>query len=142
MSEEYNRGRRRGLVGYAMDLVDIANGITELAEREVAPYVGPPVARQVAEVLEARKIRDRMFHMDLTHPTWTFLLSLYRAHLDGEEEMEAVELELGSRHVHLDRLRSLAMVTVDGGMARLTTFGVRLMEQQFKAEKLALQLLA
>jgi hypothetical protein len=123
-----------------MDLVDTANHLAELAEREVAPCVGPPVARQVMEVLEARKIRDRMFHMDLTHPTWTFLLSLYRAHLDGEAE--AVELEIGPRHVHLDRLCNLAMVSVEDGMARLTSFGARLMEQQFKAEKLALQLLA
>lgn len=138
MSEEYNRGRRRDLVGYAMDLVDLANGISELAEREVAPYVGPPIARQVAQVIEARKIRERMFHMDLTHPGWTFLLTLYRAHLSGEP----VELEIGTRHVQLDRLCGLAMVTSDGGTASLTTFGVRLMEQQFKAEKLALQLLA
>jgi hypothetical protein len=140
MDQEHNRGRRRDLVGFAMDLVDTANHIAELAEREVAPYVGPPIARQVAEVLEARKIRDRMFHMDLTHPSWTLLLSLYRAHLEGQRE--GVELEMGTRHVHLDRLSSLAMVKVDDGIARLTDFGARLMEQQFKAEKLALQLLA
>jgi hypothetical protein len=140
MDGEHNRGRRRDLVGYAMDLVDLANGIAELAEREVAPYVGPPIARQVGEVLEARKNRERMFHMDLTNPSWTFLLSLYRAHLEGDGE--AVELELGPRYVHLDRLSSLAMVTVEGRDARLTGFGVRLMEQQFKAEKLALQLLS
>jgi hypothetical protein len=139
MDEEHNRGRRRDLVGYAMDLVDLANNIAELAEREVAPYVGPPNARQVGEVLEARKIRERMFHMDLTNPSWTFLLSLYRARLDGEE---TVELEIGPRHVHLDALCRVAMVTVDSGRARLTDFGARLMEQQFKAEKLALQLLA
>lgn len=139
MGEEHNRGRRRDLVGYAMDLVDTANAIAELAEREVAPYAGPPIARQVAEVLEARKIRDRMFHMDLTNPSWTFLLTLYQAHLEGEK----VELEMGgSRHVHLDSLCRLAMVKVDGDLARLTDFGARLMEQQFKAEKLALQLLA
>lgn len=76
MDTEYNRGRRRDLVGFAMDLVDSANAIAELAEREVAPYVGPPNARQVAEVIEARKIRDRMFHINLTHPGWTFLLDL------------------------------------------------------------------
>lgn len=139
MDEEHNRGRRRDLVGFAMDLVDTANAIAELAEREVAPYVGPPIARQLSEVLEARKIRDRTFHMDLTHPTWTFLLTLYRARLEGEE---LVELEAGPRHVHLDRLCQLAMVSVSGGAARLTDFGARLMEQQFKAEKLALQLLA
>lgn len=138
MNEEYNRGRRRDLVGYAMDLVDLANGIAELAEREVAPYCGPPNARQVAEVLEARKIRGRMFHMDLTNPSWTFLLSLYRARLEGD----TVELEIGSRHVHLDALCRAAMVTVEDGRGRLTDFGARLMEQQFKAEKLALHLLA
>lgn len=138
MDEDYNRGRRRDLVGYAMDLVDLANGIAELAEREVAPYVGPPSARQVAEVLEAREIRKRMFHMDLTNPSWTFLLSLYRAHLEGE----AVELEIGPRHVHLDALCRVAMVKVEDGTARLTDFGARLMERQFKAEKLALHLLA
>jgi hypothetical protein len=140
MGEEYNRGRRRDLVGFAMDLVDTANEIAELAEREVAPYVGPPIARQVAELLEARKIRDRMFHIDLTHPGWTFLLDLYRAHLDGEGEPVALE---GLRDdVPLDRLCSIAMVKVEEGAARLTDFGVRLMERQFKAEKLALQLLA
>lgn len=138
MDDEYNRGRRRDLVGYAMDLVDLANGIAELAEREVAPYVGPPNARQVAEMLEARKIRERMFHLDLTNPSWTFLLSLYRAHLEGE----TLELEIGPRHVHLDALCRVAMVTVADGRARLTDFGAQLMEQQFKAEKLALHLLA
>lgn len=138
MDEEHNRGRRRDLVGYAMDLVDLANNIAELAEREVAPYVGPPNARQVAELLEARKIRERMFHLNLTHPGWTFLLALYRAHLEGE----SVEMEIAPRHAHLDALCRVAMVSVGDGRARLTEFGARLMEQQFKAEKLALQLLA
>jgi len=140
MDGEYNRGRRRDLVGFAMDLVDTANAIAELAEREVAPYVGPPIARQVAELIEARKIRERMFHINLTHPGWTFLLELYRAHLGGEGE--PVELEGLRAHVPLARLSSVAMVKVEGGTARLTDFGARLMEQQFKAEKLALQLLA
>jgi hypothetical protein len=140
MDGENNRGRRRDLVGFAMDLVDTANEIAELAEREVAPYVGPPTARQVAELLEARKIRDRMFHIDLTHPGWTFLLDLYRAHLEGEGEPVALE---GLRSdVPLDRLCSIAMVKVEEGTAHLTDFGARLMERQFKAEKLALQLLA
>lgn len=138
MDEEYNRGRRRELVGFAMDLVDLANNIAELAEREVAPYGGPPIARQVAEVLEARKTRERMFHINLTNPGWTFLLSLYQAHLEGE----TMELLIEPRHVHLDALCRVAMVTVADGRARLTDFGARLMEQQFKAEKLALQLLA
>lgn len=111
MNEEYNRGRRRDLVGYAMDLVDLANNIAGLAEREVAPYVGPPIARQVEELLEARKIRERMFHLNRTHPGWTFLLSLYRAHLGGE----SVELEIPPRHVHFDALCRVAMVTVEEG---------------------------
>jgi hypothetical protein len=140
MTEEYNRGRRRDLVGFAMDLVDTANHIAELAEREVAPYVGPPVARQVAEVIEARRIRDRMFHMTLTHPAWTFLLDLYRARLDPEGE--PVEWEGVRAHIPLDRLRSIAIIKFDGDRMQLTDFGARLMEQQFKAEKLALQLLA
>jgi hypothetical protein len=140
MDQEYNRGRRRDLVGFAMDLVDTANAIAELAEREVAPYVGPPIARQVTEVLEARKIRDRMFHMTLTHPGWTFLLDLYRARLDPEGE--PVALEALRANVPVDRLCSIAMVKLDGETVRLTDFGARLMEQQFKAEKLALQLLA
>jgi hypothetical protein len=140
MTEEYNRGRRRDLVGFAMDLVDTANQIAELAEREVAPYVGPPIARQVSEVLEARKIRDRMFHMNLTHPGWTFLLDLYRARLDPEGE--PVELQGLRANVPLARLSGIAMIKVEGETARLTDFGARLMEQQFKAEKLALQLLA
>lgn len=139
MDGEYNRGRRRDLVGFAMDLIDTANAIAELAEREVGPYVGPPVARQLEEVIGARKNRDRMFHMDLTHPGWTFLLALYRAHLDGEGE--PVALDSLRAEVPLGRLCSLAMVKVEGGDARLTDFGARLMEQQFKAEKLALQLL-
>jgi hypothetical protein len=138
MDGEYNRGRRRDLVAYAMDLVDLANNIGELAEREVAPYVGPPIARQVEELLEARKTRERMFHINLTNPGWTFLLSLYKAHLEGE----TVEMEIAPRHVHLDALCRVAMVRVEDGRARLTEFGARLMEQQFKAEKLALQLLA
>jgi hypothetical protein len=95
-------------------------------------------ARQVGELLESRKIRERMFHMDLTNPSWTFLLSLYQAHLEGD----TIECEIGPRHVHLDALCRVAMVTVEEGRARLTDFGARLMEQQFKAEKLALQLLA
>lgn len=45
-------------------------------------------------------------------------------------------------NVPLARLCSIAMVKVEGDTARLTDFGARLMEQQFKAEKLALQLLA
>jgi hypothetical protein len=140
MNEEYDRGRRRDLVGIAMELVDTANHIAELAEREVAPYVGPPIARQVAEVIEARKIRDRMFHMSLTHPGWTFLLDLYRARLDPEGE--PVEL-IGLRaSVPLARLSGIAMIKMEDDTARLTDFGARLMEQQFKAEKLALQLLA
>jgi hypothetical protein len=140
MTEEHNRGRRRDLVGFAMDLVDTANHIAELAEREVAPYVGPPVARQVAEVMEARRIRDRMFHMTLSHPAWTFLLDLYRARLDPEGD--PVEWEFLRAHVPLDRMRSLVMVKFEGDRVLLTDFGARLMEQQFKAEKLALQLLA
>lgn len=140
MDGEYNRGRRRDLVRFAMELADTASAIGELAEREVAPYVGPPIANQVAEVIEARKIRDRMFHMTLTHPGWTFLLDLYRARLGQEEEPVAL---LGLRaHVPLARLSGLAMVKIDGDVAHLTDFGARLMEQQFKAEKLALQLLA
>jgi hypothetical protein len=123
-----------------MDLVDTANAIAELAEREVAPYVGPPIARQLAELIRARKSRDRMFHMNLTHPGWTFLLDLYRARL--EEEPQPVALESLRLHVPLARMCSIAMVTVEGERASLTDFGLRLMEQQFKAEKLALQLLA
>jgi hypothetical protein len=140
MDGEQNRGRRRDLVGIAMDLVDTANAISELAEREVAPYVGPPNPRQVAEVIEARKIRDRMFNLDLTHPGWSFLLDLYRLHLEGEGE--SLVLKGLSRDLPLDRLCSVAMVTVEGGEARLTDVGARLMDRQFKAEKLALQLLA
>ena len=140
MDEDYNRGRRRDLVGFAMDLVDTANAIAELAEREVAPYVGPPIARQLEELIEARKIRERMFHMNLTNPGWTFLLDLYRAHLDAEGEPVTLEGLRGD--VPLSHLCSEAMVRVEGGVARLTDFGARLMEQQFKAEKLALQLLA
>jgi len=139
METEYRRGRRRDLVQFAMELVELANGIAALAEREVEPYCGPPVPRQLAEVIEARKIRERMFNMDLTHPGWTFLLDLYRAHLEGEGEPVALE---GLRaDVQLGRLASVAIVKVEGPMARLTDFGVQLMEQQFKAEKLALQLL-
>lgn len=140
MNEEYNRGRRRDLVGYAMDLIDTANNVAELAEREVAPYVGPPIARQVAELLEARKIRERTFHMNLTNPGWTFLLDLYRAHLEGEGEPVSLEGLRGD--VPLSHMCSVAMVRVEDGEARLTDFGVRMMQQQFKAEKLALQLLA
>src|SRR5688500_12659532 len=111
MDGEYNRGRRRDLVGFAMDLIDTASAIAELAEREVAPYVGPPIARQVAELIEARKSRDRMFHINLTHPGWTFLLDLYRAHLDPEGEPVSLG-NLGSK-VPLDRLCSVAMVKVE-----------------------------
>src|SRR5688500_801021 len=139
MDREDNRGRRRDLVGFAMDLIDTANAIAELAEREVAPYVGPPIARQVEELIEARKSRDRMFHMDLTNLGWTFLLDLYRAHVDGEGEPVTLEGLRGDGP--LSQLCSLAMVRVEGGDARLTDFGARLMEQQFKADKLALQLL-
>jgi hypothetical protein len=140
MNDEHNRGRRRDLVGYAMDLVDTANAIAELAEREVAPYVGPPTARQVSELIEARKIRDRMFNIDLTHSGWTFLLDLYRLHLEGEGEPVLLGGVRGE--VPLAHLASVAMVLAEDGKARLTDLGVRLMDQQFKAEKLALQLLA
>src|SRR5688500_9214290 len=117
-----------------MDLVDISNAVAELAEREVAPYVGPPNARQLAEVIEARRIRKRMFHMDLTHPTWTFLLDLYRLHLEGDADGESLMLPSLRSRLPLERLCSMAMVRVEEGEPVLTDFGVRLMEQQFKAE--------
>jgi hypothetical protein len=100
-----------------MDLVDTANQIADLAEREVAPYVGPPIARQVSEVLEARKVRNRMFHMNLTHPGWSFLLDLYRGRLDPEGE--PVELIGVRANVPVARLSSLAMIKVNGETARL-----------------------
>jgi hypothetical protein len=137
MERERHRGRWRDLIGLGEDLRLLADDIAAYAEREVAPYVGPPIPRQVAELIEARKVRERMFNMDLTHPAWTFLLSLYCAHLQGE----ALALEGEPKDVQLDRLCRVAMVTVEGRSARLTDFGARLVEYQFKAEKLALQLL-
>ena len=138
MEAEQNRGRRRDLVGLGMDLTLLANDIAELAEREVAPYSGPVVPRQVAEILEARRLRSRMFAIELCNPNWTFLLELFRAHLEGRP----LEWTGRVRARDLDRMRALGLVEREGETATLTDYGAGLMHHQFKAEKLALLLLA
>lgn len=138
METERKRGRRRELIGLGMDLTLLANDIAELAEREVSPYAGPPSAEQVDELIAARKGRRSLFNMELTDPGWDLMLELFRAQLEGRP-LEWRGLPCAGE---LDRLREARFATVEGETAMLTEFGVRLMQHQFRAETLALLLLA
>lgn len=130
--------RHRDLIRLGMDLTLLANDIAELAEREVAPYVGPPVPAQIAELIAAREARRGLFNMELADPGWTLLLQLFLAQLE-DRALRWSELPADGQ---LGRLCAGRLAEVHGETAVLTEFGVRAMGHQFRAEKLALLLLA
>jgi hypothetical protein len=134
MEQEPKRGRRRDLIRLGMDLTLLANDIAELAEREVAPYSGPPAAAQVAGLIEARAGRRERLGLELGDPGWTLLLELLLARLEGR----AWRWEERAGDGQLGRLCAAGLAEVRGEGAALSEFGVRAVEHQLRAEALAL----
>lgn len=110
---------RTFLEDFARDFTTLAALLADYAERDAiareAQAEGAPTARTIAFALEVRRARAAAFGLDLTHPGWTFLLELWRAHLAGEH---------GVRLCHLAPAAQIAHTTADRWLARLEQAGL------------------